>query len=52
MGSIVKQLNKRPREGASVAEESAAEIQKQSWVSHSSQLSVYDDLTIINFYDF
>ena len=48
--SMVKQLNERPRKGSSTTEESAAEIQEQSGVSHSNQQIVRDDLTIIHFY--
>jgi len=51
MVNMVKQLNERPREGSSSAEESAVENQEQSGTSHSNQLIVCDDLTTNNFYD-
>jgi len=35
----------------STAEENAAEIQEQAGASHSNQLIVCDELTIIKFYD-
>ena len=47
MVNMVKQLNERPREGSSSAEEN----QEQSGTSHSNQLIVCDDLTTNNFYD-
>jgi len=51
MVSMVEKLNERPREGSNTSEESAAEIQEQSEASHSSQLIICDDLTIINLYE-
>ena len=51
MVSMVIQLSERPRKGFNTTEESAAELQKQSGASHSNQLIVCDDLTIMNFCD-
>jgi len=48
MVSMVKQLNKRPREGSSTTEESVAEIQEHSGASQSNQLIVCDYLTDYN----
>ena len=50
MVSMVKKLNKRPRDGSSTTEESAAKIHEKSGASHSNQLIVCDDSTVINFY--